>query len=102
MFEGEWLGLLLISFLFVDSTKHVTGFQDIIKYLTNFWNEGNATCKPKCQYKKSTQQKIETKTTHSLLGMELLAQMVTLSQSSLDSPTSKDFFKLGQLNVKIK
>lgn len=57
----------LLAYVLLYSTKNVTGVIDIIGYLTTYWKEDDATRRTKC--------------------IELLAQVVTPSQPSLDSPT---------------
>ncbi|KAG2233436.1 hypothetical protein INT48_008842 [Thamnidium elegans] len=57
----------LLAYVLLYSTKNVTGLVDILGHLVSFWKEGDPTCRTKC--------------------IELLAQVVTPSQSALDSST---------------
>ncbi|KAI9273301.1 Dos2-interacting transcription regulator of RNA-Pol-II-domain-containing protein [Helicostylum pulchrum] len=57
----------LLAYVLLYSTKNVTGVVDIVGHLVTFWKEGDPTCRTKC--------------------IELLAQVVTPSQSALDSST---------------
>ncbi|KAK4512647.1 uncharacterized protein ATC70_003351 [Mucor velutinosus] len=58
----------LLAYVLLYSTKNLTGLVDVLKCLASFWDEGDAVCRTKC--------------------IELLAQVVTPSQSSLDSTTN--------------
>ncbi|KAL9558060.1 hypothetical protein MBANPS3_001083 [Mucor bainieri] len=58
----------LLAYVLLYSTKNLTGLVDVLKCLTSFWDEGDAVCRTKC--------------------IELLAQVVTPSQSALDSATN--------------
>ncbi|KAI9480357.1 MAG: Dos2-interacting transcription regulator of RNA-Pol-II-domain-containing protein [Benjaminiella poitrasii] len=57
----------LLAYVLLYSTKNESGLINIVEYLISYWEKGDATCKNKC--------------------IELLAQAVVPSQSSLDSPT---------------
>ncbi|KAG1083293.1 hypothetical protein G6F42_022265 [Rhizopus arrhizus] len=58
----------LLAYVLLYSTKNLTGLVDVLKCLVSFWEEGDAACRTKC--------------------IELLAQVVTPSQSALDSATN--------------
>lgn len=72
----------------LDSTKNVTGLVNIVGHLVSFWKEGDPTCRTKCNYF-TTDNKKYVKLKQYKIGIELLAQVVTPSQSALDSSTSK-------------
>ncbi|KAI9357881.1 Dos2-interacting transcription regulator of RNA-Pol-II-domain-containing protein [Pilaira anomala] len=57
----------LLAYVLLYSTKNVTGLEDILAHLASFWKEDDSTCRTKC--------------------IDLLAQVVTPSQSALDSST---------------
>ncbi|KAI7902153.1 Dos2-interacting transcription regulator of RNA-Pol-II-domain-containing protein [Cokeromyces recurvatus] len=57
----------LLAYILLYLTKNELNFADFIDYLVSFWEKGDATYKKKC--------------------VEILAQVVIPSQSSLDSPT---------------
>ncbi|KAL9551549.1 hypothetical protein PS6_004944 [Mucor atramentarius] len=54
----------LLAYVLLYSTKNLTGLVDVLKCLASFWEEGDAACRTK-------------------------SQVVTPSQSALDSATSK-------------
>lgn len=64
----------------------MTGLIDVLDYLTTYWKEDDATRRTKC--KPMVHWRIR-KDLFASVGIELLAQVVTPSQPSLDSPTSK-------------
>ncbi|KAG2202901.1 hypothetical protein INT47_008933, partial [Mucor saturninus] len=58
----------LLAYVLLYSTKNVTGLTELTSHLASYWKEGDLSRRTKC--------------------IELLAQVVTPSQSYLDSPTN--------------
>ena len=79
----------------------MTGLVDIVGYLTTYWDKDNSARKQKCKafYFLSYKPKVKLNNPSHPIGIELLAQAVTPSQSSLDSFTSTCYLTFYYLQL---